>query len=305
MQKREAGESRPEVEAGPEGCSRREFLSKSALLGAAIALGSLSSSAAKSKSMSRIFITGSTDGLGRAAAESLLNDGHQVVLHARSRQRAGALADIAPRSAGVVIGDLSSAAETRSIAAQVNAIGRMDAVIHNAGIYREQERGATPEGHATILAVNTLAPYMLTALIERPDRLIYLSSSEHYSGGGPLRDIDWKERRWDSARAYAESKLYLVALAMALARRWPDVLSNAVDPGWARSRMGGPSAPISLETGQRTQSWLAASDDPAAKVSGRYWYQQRQQQPASEPMETSFQDQLIAELHRLTGVALR
>jgi NAD(P)-dependent dehydrogenase (short-subunit alcohol dehydrogenase family) len=172
--------------------------------------------------MARIFITGSTDGLGRDAAQTLMEDGHQVVLHARSRERAEAIGDLASRSAGVVIGDLSSAAETRKIAEQVNAIGRMNAVIHNAGIYKERSRNATPEGHARILAVNTLAPYMLTALIERPRRLIYLSSGLHRGGGGPLRDIDWVESRWDMSRAYSESKLSIAALAFAVA-------------GWRRS----------------------------------------------------------------------
>jgi NAD(P)-dependent dehydrogenase (short-subunit alcohol dehydrogenase family) len=165
--------------------------------------------------MARIFITGSTDGLGRAAAQSLVDDGHEVVLHARSQDRALALSDLAPASAGIVIGDLRSAVETRGIAEQVNAIGRMDAVIHNAGIYRERSRGATLEGHATLLAVNTLAPYILTALIERPDRLVYLSSSEHRAGSGRLYDMDWTERRWDSARAYAESKLFRQRLRIA------------------------------------------------------------------------------------------
>ena len=134
--------------------------------------------------MARVFITGSTDGLGRAAARTLLDDGHEVVLHARSRNRAAAVADLAPRSLGLVVGDLSSAVETRGIADQVNAIGRMDAVIHNAGIYLQQSRGATPEGHATTLAVNTLAPYMLTALVKQPDRLVYLSSGMHRGGRG-------------------------------------------------------------------------------------------------------------------------
>jgi NAD(P)-dependent dehydrogenase (short-subunit alcohol dehydrogenase family) len=114
----------------------------------------------------------------------------------------------------------------------------MDAVIHNAGVYAQQNRGSTPEGHATTLAVNCLAPYMLTALIERPGRLIYLSSGLHRGGEGSLADLDWKKRPWDRVRAYAESKLHVVALAFALARRWPQVLSNAVDPagraqGWA------------------------------------------------------------------------
>jgi NAD(P)-dependent dehydrogenase (short-subunit alcohol dehydrogenase family) len=254
--------------------------------------------------MARIFITGSTDGLGRAAARSLLEGGHDVVLHARSTERAAALADLSPRATGIVIGDLRSGAETRSIAVQVNAIGRMDAIIHNAGIYAERSRGSTPEGHATMLAVNTLAPYVLTALIERPDRLIYLSSSQHHAGEGPLHDIDWTERRWDSSRAYAESKLYLVALAFALARRWPDVSSNAVDPGWARTKMGGPSAPVDIDTGQRTQSWLAAGEEPAARVSGRYWRNQQREQPASEAMDAGFQDRLIEKLRGLTNVTL-
>src|SRR3954447_25227024 len=187
--------------------------------------------------MAHIFITGGTDGLGRAAARSLIADGHQVVLHARSSDRAAALADLASRAAGLVVGDLRSGGETKSIAEQVNAIGRMDAVIHNAGIYSETSRGSTPEGHATILAVNTLAPYLLTALIDRPDRLVYLSSGLHRGGEGSLGGLDWTTRAWDPPRAYAESKLHVVALALALARRWPQVLSNAVDPGWARTKM--------------------------------------------------------------------
>jgi NAD(P)-dependent dehydrogenase (short-subunit alcohol dehydrogenase family) len=72
----------------------------------------------KERVMGRIFITGSTDGLGRAAARTLMEEGHQVVLHARSRERAPAVADLALRSAGVVIGDLSSAVETRKIASR-------------------------------------------------------------------------------------------------------------------------------------------------------------------------------------------
>ncbi|HKR88562.1 MAG TPA: SDR family NAD(P)-dependent oxidoreductase [Phenylobacterium sp.] len=254
--------------------------------------------------MARIFITGSTEGLGRGTAETLLAQGHDVVLHARSQDRAAAVADLAWGAAGVAIGDLAGAADVRRIADQVNAVGRMDAVIHNAGVYLEPSRRPTPEGHATTLAVNTLAPYMLTALIERPRRLIYLSSGLHRGGEGSLRDIDWVERRWDAARAYAESKLQVAALAVALGRRWPDVLSNAVDPGWARTRMGGPRAPVDLQTGQRTQAWLAVSDEAAAAVSGGYWRDMRQAAPAAEVTDAAFQDRLVAKLGELTGVAL-
>jgi NAD(P)-dependent dehydrogenase (short-subunit alcohol dehydrogenase family) len=254
--------------------------------------------------LSRIFITGSTDGLGLAAARTLMDEGHQVVLHARSPQRASVLSGLATRSAGVVIGDLGSAVEIRAIAGQIRKIGRMDAVIHNAGIYLEPSRGTTPEGRAKTLAVNTLAPYMLTALMERPDRLIYLSSGMHRGADASLRDIDWLERRWEASRAYSESKLYVTALAIAVARHWPDVLSNAVDPGWVPTKMGGPGAPDDLTQGHLTQTWLAVSEDAATKVSGGYWYHRKRNRPAAAALDPGFQDRLMARLAELTGVAL-
>jgi NAD(P)-dependent dehydrogenase (short-subunit alcohol dehydrogenase family) len=253
----------------------------------------------------RIFITGSADGLGRAAASALIGDGHDVVLHARSRERAAVLSDLAPDAAGVVIGDLSSDAETRDLADQVNQIGRMDAVIHTAGVFLEPSRSATADGHAKTLAVNTLAPYLLTALIDRPDRLIYLSSGLHHrAAAGSLADIDWTGRPWNAAQAYAESKLYVTALALTLARAWPEVLSNAVDPGWVPTKMGGPRATGDLKMGYLTQTWLAVSYDAAATVSGGYWYHRQRQAPASQARDPAFQDQLMDRLAALTGVAL-
>ncbi len=145
---------------------------------------------------------------------------------------------------------------------------------------------------------------MLTALIERPGRLIHLSSGLYRGGEGSLADLDWTKRTWDPAQAYAESKLHAVALAFALARRWPTVRSNAVDPGWVRTKMGGPFAPVDIETGQQAQAWLAVSDDPAAMVSGRYWHHLRQEQPAGEAADPRFQDQLIGRLGEITGIAL-
>jgi NAD(P)-dependent dehydrogenase (short-subunit alcohol dehydrogenase family) len=252
----------------------------------------------------RIFITGSTDGLGRAAAGVLIGQGHDVVLHARTRERAAALSDLTPDVAGIVIGDLSSAAQTRELADQVNQIGRMDAVIHNAGVYLEPSRATTADGHAKTLAVNTLAPYMLTALIDRPDRLIYLSSGLHHTAAGSLRDIDWTSRSWNAAQAYSESKLHVTALALTLARAWNGVLSNAVDPGWVPTKMGGPYATGDLEMGYLTQAWLAVSNDTAATGTGGYWYHRQRQAPAAEARNPAFQDQLMDRLAALTGVAL-
>ena len=287
--------------------SRRELLRSLAIAGLAPALSGQSAVAprpAKERHVSRVFITGSTDGLGLLAARALLSEGHQVILHARSRERAAAVADLAPRSAGVVIGDLSSAVETRAIAAQVNQLGRMNAVIHNAGVYGAADRGTTPEGHARTLTVNTLAPYMLTALIQRPDRLIYLSSGLHRGASSSLRDIDWLERRWEPDTAYSESKLYLTALAFAVARHWPDVLSNAVNPGWVPTKMGGAGATDDLTLGYLTQTWLAVSNDPAARVSGGYWYHRKQEQPAATVTDLLFQDRLTTKLAGLTGITL-
>lgn len=254
--------------------------------------------------MSSVFITGSADGLGKEAARQLLGEGHQVVLHVRSRQRLAAIADLKSRAMGVTVGDLASAAETRAVAEQVNRIGQMDAVIHNAGIYDSAARDATPEGHAKILAVNTLAPYILTSLIKRPSRLVYLSSGMHRGGEGSLADIDWLTRRWNATQAYSESKLHVAVLAAALSRRWPDVLASAVDPGWVPTRMGGARAPDNLEDGYRTQTWLAVSSDPAAKVSGGLWHHQRRIAPAAEVSDPAFQDALIERLAALTGLPL-
>jgi len=134
--------------------------------------------------MSRIFITGSADGLGRAAAGTLLADGHEVVLHVRGRQRLDAVQDLLNRGARAVVGDLSDQGQAEDVAAQVNRLGRMDAVIHNAGVYTGRQ----------ILPVNVIAPYVLTALVTRPDRLVYLSSGMHFDGRPELGGLDWHGR---------------------------------------------------------------------------------------------------------------
>jgi NAD(P)-dependent dehydrogenase (short-subunit alcohol dehydrogenase family) len=254
--------------------------------------------------VARVLITGSTAGLGAGAARELLDLGHQVVLHARNQSRAASVGDLASRATGIVIGDLASRDETRSVADQVNAIGGVDSVIHNAAIYADAERVATQEGHARTLAVNVLAPYLLTAWIERPTRLVYLSSDMAASGDRSLRDPDWTGRPWDGVQAYCDSKLYISTFALALARRWPDRCVHAVEPGWVPTRMGGPGAPDDLELGHRTQTWLAISDDPDATTSGGYWFHQRRRAPAAAALDETFQDALLEELVRLTDVSL-
>jgi NAD(P)-dependent dehydrogenase (short-subunit alcohol dehydrogenase family) len=241
--------------------------------------------------MARVFITGSADGLGRLTAQTLLDDGHEVVVNVRNSDRLKAVHDIVERGAAVVVGDLADLEQIRGIARDVNRLGRMDAVIHNAGVYTGPQ----------VLPVNIVAPYLLTALIDRPQRLVYLSSSGHYNGRPSLDGVDWNGRRTGS---YPDSKLFVTTLAAAVARLWPDVFSNAVDPGWVPTRMGGPGAPDDLRLGHLTQEWLATSDDADARTSGGYWYHQRQIEPHRAVHDPQFQDQLLDELARFTAARL-
>ena len=240
----------------------------------------------------RVFITGSAGGLGRAAAQTLLDQGHEVVVHTRNRDRLTAVRDLLDRGAGAVVGDLSDLEKTRGVAGQVKRLGQMDAVIHNAGV------NTGPH----VLPVNVIAPYLLTALIHRPERLIYLSSGMHRGGRPSLTGTNWSGHR--ATGSYSDSKLFVTTLAAAVARIWPDVFSNAVDPGWVPTKMGGPGAPDDLRLGHLTQEWLATSDDPEARTSGGYWHHQCRVDPARSVHDQRFQGQLLQELASFTGTPL-
>lgn len=241
--------------------------------------------------MARILITGSADGLGHAAAAALLDAGHEVVVHVRNAARRAAVETLSRRGASVVVGDLAELPQTRNLSEQVNALGRMDAVIHNAGVYTGPH----------IMAVNVVAPYVLTALIQRPARLVYLSSGMH-RGGHP--DVARLDRDGRTSGSYSDSKLFVTALAFAVARLWRDVRSHAVDPGWVPTKMGGPGAPDDLRLGHVTQAWLATDDGPEARTTGRYWFHQQPAAAHPAASDARFQAHLLDALARLTGVTL-
>jgi NAD(P)-dependent dehydrogenase (short-subunit alcohol dehydrogenase family) len=254
--------------------------------------------------MSRIFISGSSAGLGFMAADLILNTGHSVVLHARNAKRAEEARQKLPRAEAIVVGDIETVAGAKDLAAQVNALGRFDAVIHNAAVgYREGHR-VTTDGLPHVFAINTLSAYILTVLIERPKRLVYLSSGMHHHADANLDDILWKKRRWNGSTAYAESKLHDAMLAFAIARRWPDVFSNSLEPGWVPTKMGGAGAPDDMDQAHLTQAWLAAGDDPKADVTGRYFYHLKRMEPNPQSHDVALQDRLIAICAEISGVAL-
>jgi NAD(P)-dependent dehydrogenase (short-subunit alcohol dehydrogenase family) len=254
--------------------------------------------------MSRVVITGSSDGLGLLAGRLLAGQGHQVTLHARNDARAADARRALPQAEAVVTGDVSAIADMRRVAAQVNALGRYDAVIHNVGVGYRERHVETADGLSRVFAVNVLAPYLLTALIEPPRRLVYLSSGMHRGGGPDLHDPQWTARRWNGSQAYSDSKLLDVVLAFAVARRWPAVLSNALEPGWVPTKMGGAGAPDDLALGAVTQAWLAVSDDPAATVTGQYFRHQKPHAVHPAARREDLQDELLLYCAGLTDTPL-
>lgn len=241
--------------------------------------------------MARIFITGSADGLGELSARLLVEMGHKVVLHARNAERGREALKKVPGAEGVLFGDLSSIDETIKLAEQVNALGSFDAVIHNAGVNRVSAE--------EIFNVNTLAPYILTCLIQKPKRLIYLSSGMHMHGNSKLEYFTGDISRI----SYSDSKLHVVMLCKAAARILPDVYSNAVNPGWVPTKMGGKGAPDNLQKGYETQVWLAVSNDDNAKVTGKYFHHQKAIHCNPEAEDVMLQNKFISLCREITGVA--
>jgi NAD(P)-dependent dehydrogenase (short-subunit alcohol dehydrogenase family) len=254
--------------------------------------------------VSKVLVTGSADGLGQIAAQQLVAGGHEVVLHARDRRRAEYALNETPGAADALVGDLASIGQTQALAEAANAAGRFDAVIHNAGVGYRGPRIETGDGLEHVFAINVLAPYLLTTLMTPPDRLVYLTSGMHRGGDPALDDPQWEHRAWRGSQAYSDAKLFDLTLALAVARRWPDVRSNAVSPGWVPTKMGGAGAPDDLVQGALTQAWLAVSDEPAALVSGGYFFHKQPQQPHPAARSPEAQDALTDYCGRLSGIAL-
>ncbi|MCW2778843.1 MAG: putative oxidoreductase [Frankiales bacterium] len=255
--------------------------------------------------MKRVLITGSSNGLGVLAARLLVAQGHAVTLHGRNEDRAGRARQAVPGAEEVLVGDFQSLEQTLALIGRANQRGTYDAVIHNAGVgFRDPQRIETGDGFERTFSINVLAPYLLTAMLLRPQRLVFLSSGLHHAGTPAVLDPQWRSRPWDGLQAYSDSKLYDVVLAFAVARRWAGTFSNALEPGWVPTKLGGTAGPDDLTLAPVTQAWLAVSDDAQARTSGGYFFHQvaRAAHPAASSAE--LQDELLAYCAALTGVPL-
>lgn len=233
----------------------------------------------------RVFITGSTSGLGLLTAQQLIADGYQVYLHARNHDRATMVHSKCPQAAGIMIGDLSNVDDLKRIAMEVNKLGRLTSIIHNAGVYTSNQR--------LTFQVNVLAPYVLTALINPPERMIYTASNMH--AGAPL-----EIQQLHGQMNYSTSKLAVLLLMKKVARLDRQTVVSAVDPGWVPTKMGGKNAPDRLEDGYQTQVWLTEKRD--AGPTAQYYYHQHLQSYDQRVDSLMLQDQLTNYLEGLTRV---
>lgn len=258
--------------------------------------------------MTTVLITGATDGIGRATAALLLSRGHDVLVHARSAERgAPVLAELAggPGSARLVTGDLARPAQVRALADQVREAGGVDSLVHNAGVW---VRGDTPprtaEGVETTLAVNVLAPHLLTALLGDAvrDRVVWLGSGMAGSG---RPDPERLGAVTDPQQAYRDSKACDVALAVAWGRRRPDLASAALDPGWVPTKLASAGATGRIEDSADSLAFCAlpVTEGGADLAAAPCW---KGHSPARLPgrlRDDALVDALAAACDRLTGLA--
>lgn len=254
--------------------------------------------------MARILITGASDGLGRALAETLSDAGHRLVIHGR---HAGRLAEVAERTgADAVRADLSSLGEVRGLAADVLArYDRIDVLVNNAGVGfgpPGAPRQLSPDGYELRLAVNYLAPYLLTQLLlpvllrSVPARVVNVASigQHHFDLDDPML-----ERGYDGTVAYRRAKLALIAHTFDLAAelRGSGVTVNCLHPATLMPttmvRESGMGRVDPLDQGLRATLRLVV--DPAlAGTTGRYFDGERESKALDQAYDPVFRERLHA-----------
>ncbi|MDG4595340.1 MAG: SDR family oxidoreductase [Candidatus Contendobacter sp.] len=239
--------------------------------------------------MKTILITGATDGIGRETARQLLAQGHRVLLHGRTLERAQqTIQALDTLTAVPVWGDLAEMRQVLALADQVRQqVPALDVLIHNAGVYEHQRR-LTPDGFEMTLAVNHFAPFLLTQALlatvqaSPQGRIVTVSSVAHQGGRLDLNDLTFA-RRFDGYTAYATSKLANILFTQALAKRLAGTATtaNCLHPGVIETKLlrsGFSRGGASITDGARTSVYLATADAVRA-VTGQYFIDSRPARP--------------------------
>ena len=251
----------------------------------------------------RVLVTGATDGIGEEIARQLAGRGARVIVHGRSAEKAEAAAE-RTGAAETAVADLASFAQVRAMAGGLS--GPLDGLVNNAGIgygTAPPRNTRTEDGHEPTWQVNFLSAFLLTELLRerlKGGRVVHVSSGVHSSGSVDLEQPD--EPRF--ATPYAQSKIALVMLAREQGERWaqdggPAV--NACSPGWIATKMGGAGGGR-LADGADTPVWMLT--DPALEgVTGRYFWQRREEEPNPQANDATARRQLVALARAATRAA--
>ncbi len=262
-----------------------------------------------------VLITGGTSGIGKAAATALAAMGAEVVVAGRNRERGeAAVGEIRRESrsekVSLMLADLALQAEVRQLADEFKArYDRLDVLVNNAGLIQSR-RTETPEGIELTLAVNHLAPFLLTNLLldllksSAPSRIITVASEARRQAEIDLDDLQ-SERRYRAFPVYGMTKLANILFTYELAERLREtgVVANCVHPGGVNTDFGNNNRSLGillfraikpfLRTSQRGADTVVylASSPAAGEMSGKYLVDRKEISPA-QPRDKGLQQRL-------------
>jgi NAD(P)-dependent dehydrogenase (short-subunit alcohol dehydrogenase family) len=271
--------------------------------------------------MTLVLLTGATSGIGRAAAIELAKQGAEVALVGRDENRVEKVAEEASEAGEDAtvhqhVADLSSMSEVRKLAKEVSeAYEHIDVLANNAGAMFAS-RKETDDGFEQTLALNHLAPFLLTNLLReqlRDGRVVTTSSDAHKSGRLDLDDLQF-EKSYSAMRVYGTSKLCNILFTRELAKRASELHANCFHPGTVRTGFGKNDGGIwkvlttvagpfmrSPERGAQSLVWLALSDD-AESLDGEYMEDEKVAEPSAAAQDEDLARKLWERSAELVGL---